>query len=399
MHFFNNSAFNNHEQVSFFYDQATGLKAIIAIHNTNLGPALGGCRMWDYASDEDALCDVLRLSQGMTYKAALAGLPLGGGKSVIMGDPKKIKSEALIKSMGKAVESLGGKYIIAEDVGTSVEDMNQMSETCHYVTGLLKNNKPLSKFAAGSEEQEVAAHRRGVYKGILDETSTDTTQLFTSAVEFGKGFEGSGDPSPVTAHGVFVGIKSAVQYRLQRESLRGLKVAVQGLGHVGGHLCQLLHEEGALLFVADIDQKKVNYAVQQFGATAVELDEIYDVDADIFSPCALGAVINDETIKRLKVKIVAGASNNQLAEVRHGQMLAEHNILYAPDYAINVGGLISVYYEYAARYQGIEFSRENVFAHTNKLKGTLENIFSYAEQHKISTAAAADIIAEQLFQH
>ena len=350
MNFFNNSAFNNHEQVSFFYDQATGLKAIIAIHNTNLGPALGGCRMWDYASDEDALYDVLRLSQGMTYKAALAGLPLGGGKSVIMGDPKRIKSEALIKSMGKAVESLGGKYIIAEDVGTSVEDMNQMSETCNYVTGLLKNN------------------------------------------------EGSGDPSPVTAHGVFVGIKSAVQYRLQRESLRGLKVAVQGLGHVGNHLCQLLHKEGALLFVADIDQEKVSCAVQQFGATAVGLDEIYDIDADVFSPCALGAAINDETIKRLKVKIVAGAANNQLAEVRHGQMLAEHNILYAPDYAINVGGLISVYYEYAARYQGIEFNRENVFAHTDRLKATLENIFSYAEQHKISTAAAADIIAEKLFQ-
>ncbi|MEI6417382.1 MAG: Glu/Leu/Phe/Val dehydrogenase dimerization domain-containing protein, partial [Verrucomicrobiota bacterium] len=281
MNFFNNSAFNKHEQVSFFYDQVTGLKAIVAIHNTNLGPALGGCRMWDYASDEDALYDVLRLSQGMTYKAALAGLPLGGGKSVIMGDPKKIKSEALIKSMGQAVESLGGKYIIAEDVGIGVEDMNQMSETCPYAMGVLKNN------------------------------------------------EGSGDPSPVTAHGVFVGIKSAVQYRLQREDLRGVKVAVQGLGHVGMYLCQLLHEEGALLFVTDIDQEKVSYAVQQFGATAVGLDEIYDVDADIFSPCALGAAINDETIKRLKVKIVAGAANNQLAEVRHGQMLAEHNILYA----------------------------------------------------------------------
>jgi len=253
--------------------------------------------------------------------------------------------------MGRAVESLGGKYIIAEDVGTSVEDMNQMSETCNHVSGLLKNN------------------------------------------------EGSGDPSPVTAHGVFVGIKSAVQYRLQREDLRGLKIAVQGLGHVGFHLCELLHDEGALLFVTDIDQEKVTHAVQQFGATAVGLDEIYDVDADIFSPCALGATINDETIKRLKVKIVAGAANNQLAEVRHGQMFAEHNILYAPDYAINVGGVISVYYEYAARYQGIEFSRENIFTHTDKLKATLENIFSYAEQHKISTAAAADIIAEKIFEH
>lgn len=350
MQFFNNRAFNNHEQVSFFYDQATGLKAIIAIHNTNLGPAMGGCRMWDYASDEEALYDALRLSQGMTYKSALAGLPIGGGKSVIIGNAKTEKSLPLIRSMGKAVETLGGRYIIAEDVGMNVEDMNQMSETCHHVTGLLKNN------------------------------------------------EGSGDPSPVTAYGVFVGIKSSVQYRLQRGDLRGLKIAVQGLGNVGMHLCELLHQEGAVLFVTDVDQDKINTAIKLFGATAVELEKIYDVDADIFSPCALGAVINDETIQRLKVKIVAGAANNQLAEVRHGQMLAERGILYAPDYAINSGGIISVYYEYASRHHGIAFSRENVFAHTNKLKGTLENIFSYAEQHKISTAVAADLIAEKLFQ-
>jgi len=349
MQFFNNSAFNKHEHVSFFYDQATGLKAIIAIHNTNLGPAMGGCRMWDYASDEEALYDALRLAQGMTYKSALAGLPIGGGKSVIIGDAKTQKSAALIHSMGKAVETLGGRYIIAEDVGMSVQDMNQMSETCNYVTGLLKNN------------------------------------------------EGSGDPSPVTAHGVFVGIKSSVQYRLQRGELRGLKIAVQGLGNVGMHLSELLHQEGAALFIADLDQEKVNYAVERFGATPVPLDQIYDVEADVFSPCALGAIINDETIKRLKVKIVAGGANNQLAELRHGQMLAANNILYAPDYAINVGGIISVYYEYAARYKGIQNSRENVFVHTDKIKGTLEHIFSYAEQHKISTAAAADIIAENLF--
>jgi len=251
--------------------------------------------------------------------------------------------------MGKAVESLGGRYIIAEDVGTSVEDMNHISETCNHVTGCFKNNT------------------------------------------------GSGDPSPVTAYGVFVGIKSAAQYRLQREELRSLKIAVQGLGHVGFHLCELLHNEGVKLFVTDVDQEKIEAAVQKFGVTPVELEKIYDVDADIFSPCALGAVINYQTITRLKVKIVAGASNNQLAEVRHGKILAERGILYAPDYAINVGGLISVYYEYASRHHGIEFSRESVFAHTNKLKATLENIFSYAEQHKISTAAAADIIAENLF--
>jgi leucine dehydrogenase len=350
MSFFNNSAFNKHEHVSFFYDQATELKAIIAIHNTNLGPALGGCRMWDYASDEEALHDVLRLSQGMTYKAALAGLAIGGGKSVIIGNPKKLKSSALIKKMGEAVEALGGRYIVAEDVGTSVEDMNQMSETCNYVTGLLKNS------------------------------------------------QGSGDPSPVTAYGVFIGIKSAVEYRLKRDHLKGLRIAVQGLGHVGNYLCQLLHEEGALLTVTDINQEGVDRAVREFGATPVGVDEIYDVEADVFAPCALGAVINDETIKRLKVQIVAGAANNQLAEARHGAMLAASDILYAPDYAINAGGLISVYFEYASRYRGIPFSRENVFAYTSKVKETLENIFSYADQHKISQAAAADIIAEKLFQ-
>ncbi len=349
MQLFNNSAFNNHEQVSFFNDPVTGLKAIIAIHNTNLGPAMGGCRMWSYVSDEDALHDVLRLSQGMTYKSALAGLPIGGGKSVIIGNAKTEKSPALIQSMGRAVESLGGRYIIAEDVGTNVEDMNQMSETCHYVTGLLKDN------------------------------------------------QGSGDPSPVTAYGVFIGIKTAAQHRLQSNNLRGVKVAIQGLGNVGFHLCKLLHQEGAFLFVADLDSEKVTRAVQEFAATPVDLDKIYDVEADIFSPCALGAVINDETINRLKVKIVAGGANNQLAEERHGGMLAEHNILYAPDYAINAGGIISVYYEYAARCQGIEFSRDNVFAHTDKLKGTLENIFSHSEKHKVSTSAAADIIAENLF--
>ena len=349
MPFFNHSQFDDHEQVSFFYDRATGLKAIIAIHNTNLGPALGGCRMWNYANDEDALYDVLRLSQGMTYKAALAHLPLGGGKSVIIGDPKTEKKPALIQAMGKAVESLGGNYIIAEDVGTSVADMNEMSDHCHYVTGLLKDNK------------------------------------------------GSGDPSPVTAYGVFIGLKSAVKHRLQREELSGLKVAVQGLGHVGYHLCKLLHAEGAVLYVTDIDAEKVANAVTEFGATAVSLDSIYDVEADVFAPCALGAIINDNTIMRLKVKIIAGASNNQLAESRHGLMLAESNILYAPDYVINAGGLISVYYEYATRH-GIEFSCEKVLAHTEKITDTLEMIFAHAQQQQISTAAAADALAEELFK-
>ncbi|MFI0348146.1 MAG: Leu/Phe/Val dehydrogenase [Chthoniobacterales bacterium] len=348
MNLFTNTQFKNHEQVSFFHCEQTGLKAIIAIHNTNLGPALGGCRMWAYQNDDEALYDVLRLSQGMTYKAALAGLPLGGGKSVIIGDPKKEKTPAMMRAMGRAVESLGGRYIIAEDVGTCVEDMNEMSSICHYVTGALKNN------------------------------------------------EGSGDPSPVTAYGVFVGIKAAVKSRLQKENLQGLSVALQGLGNVGYHLAKLLHEEGVKLYVTDIDENKISKAVKELGAIAVPFHDIYDVEADIFAPCALGAIINDETIPRLKFPIIAGASNNQLAEPRHGDMLAERGILYAPDYAINTGGLISVYSDYALR-NGIDFGREKVFSHTEKIGKTLEMIFAEAKSQGISTAVMADRLAERIF--
>lgn len=349
MQFFSHSQFDNHEQVSFFTCPETGLKAIIAIHNTNLGPAMGGCRMWAYENDEQALYDVLRLSKGMTYKAALAQLPLGGGKSVIIGDPKREKTAAMMRSMGKAVDALSGNYIIAEDVGTSVEDMNEMSKTCHHITGLLQNNK------------------------------------------------GSGDPSPTTAYGVYLSMKPAVKYRLKKESLQGLSVSVQGLGHVGYHLCKYLHDEGVKLCVSDIDEEKVDRVVEEFGATPIPFDEIYDVKADIFAPCALGAIINDETIKRLKVSIVAGAANNQLQEVQHGSLLSDYNILYAPDYVINAGGLISVYYEYAVR-NGIEFSRERVLKHTEKIPETLEMIFAYAEKHGLSTSTAADSLAEQIFK-
>lgn len=350
MHLFTNSQFDNHEQVSFFHCAKTGLKAIIAIHNTNLGPALGGCRMWAYNDEDEAIYDVLRLAKGMTYKAALAGLPLGGGKSVIIGDPKKEKTAAMMQSMGRAVETLKGRYIIAEDVGTSVEDMNEMSTTCHHVTGLLKGN------------------------------------------------EGSGDPSPVTAYGVFVGIKATVKYRLQKESLKGLTVAIQGLGHVGYHLAMHLHEEGAQLHVADIDDTKVSEVVKKFGATAVPFHDIYDVKADVFAPCALGAIINDDTIKRLKTSIVAGAANNQLEQPIHGDMLAERGILYAPDYAINAGGLISVYAEYARR-NGIDFNKEQVLKQADKIGETLTKIYDQSQQTGISTAKTADALAEKIFKN
>ncbi|MFZ4116485.1 MAG: Glu/Leu/Phe/Val family dehydrogenase [Chthoniobacterales bacterium] len=349
MQFFNHGEFDNHEHVSFFSCSKTGLKAIIAIHNTNLGPALGGCRMWRYQSDEQALHDVLRLSKGMTYKAALAGVPIGGGKSVIMGDPKREKTPEMMESMGRAVETLGGKYIIAEDVGTCVEDMNQLNKATNYVTGGFQNNK------------------------------------------------GSGDPSPTTAYGVFLGLKPAVKHRLRKESLQGLTVSVQGLGSVGYHLCKFLHAAGVKLYVCDIDEERVDLVVNEFGAIPLPFHEIYDVKADIFAPCALGGILNDETIKRLKVSIVAGAANNPLEAPQHGTLLSDRDILYAPDYVINAAGLIRVYYEYAAN-ENTPFSEECVFKHVEKIPERLEMIFAYADQHGISTATAADALAEQIFK-
>jgi leucine dehydrogenase len=285
----------------------------------------------------------------MTYKAALAELPLGGGKSVILADHKMKERTPLMQSMGRCVQSFGGNYIIAEDVGTTVEDMNDMSKTCDYITGVLQDN------------------------------------------------HGSGDPSPTTAYGVFIGLKAAVQHRLQKDKLSGVKVSVQGLGHVGYHLCKHLHEAGAQLYVTDIDASKVENAVQNFGATAVPLDSIYDVEADVFAPCALGAVINDKTLQRLKVSVIAGAANNQLKEAYHGVLLNDANILYAPDYVINAGGLIRVYYGYAER-QGIPFSEERVLKHTEKIAEKLALVFSYADQNGIATAVAADQLAEQIFK-
>ncbi len=349
MSVFSHSEFHQHEQVSFFQCAKTGLKAIIAVHNTNLGPALGGCRMWAYESDEQALRDVLRLSRGMTYKAAITGLPLGGGKSVIIGDSKKTKTPDLMRAMGKAVETFGGKYIVAEDVGTSVDDMNYIYSQTKHVVGISQNG------------------------------------------------QGSGDPSPTTALGVYTGMKSAVRYRLHRSDVKGLKVAVQGLGNVGYNLCKLLAKDGAQLFVTDVQPDKVALAAQELGAKAVALNDIYSQDVDVFAPCALGAILNDATIKTLKAKIVAGAANNQLSEARHGDMLRDLKILYAPDYVINAGGLINVYYEYLSRATGKSYDRAQVVAHVQKIDETSESIFRRAEQDGISTSSAADRIAEQRF--
>ncbi len=344
MPIFAHTEFDDHEQVSFCNDPKSGLRAIIAVHNTNLGPALGGCRMWNYDSDAEALTDALRLSRGMTYKAALAGLPLGGGKSVIIGDPKTLKSDALFHAMGEFVNSFGGNYTVAEDVGITVGDVKTMAKITPHVAG----------------------------------TSNG----------------GVGDPAPATAYGVFVGIKAAVRHKLGRDSLSGIRVAVQGLGAVGYYLCERLFAEGAELLVTDLNPKAVTRVVEEFAAEPVGLDEIFDQDVDVFAPCALGAVINDETLPRLRARVIAGSANNQLAEARHGIALAQQGKLYAPDFVINAGGLILVNEEHA----GGKFDMAMTYSHIARIGDTLSEIFKLADSQGTPTSQAAERLARARFQ-
>lgn len=337
MNIFEHLAEHGHEQVVFWSEPELGYRGIIAIHDTTLGPALGGTRFWNYASDAEALVDVLRLSEGMTYKAAIAGVNLGGGKSVILGDNRTRDREMIFRAHGRAVESLGGRYYTAEDVGTSVDDMEFVRMETDSVVGI---------------------------------------------------YGGSGDPSPVTAFGTYQGIRACAERAWGTPGLEGKHVSVQGLGNVGYHLCAFLAEEGAKLTVTDIDSERVARAVEDFGAQAVEPDAIYSVDADIFAPCALGAVINDDTLEVLDVKVVAGAANNQLAETRHGQELHRREILYAPDYVINAGGLINVYGELN------EWTADRSKRKAGEIHGTLLRIFELAENEGVPTAAAADRLAQ-----
>ena len=329
---------HTHEQVSFYYDEACGYRGIIAIHDTRLGPALGGTRFWNYHDDREALVDALRLARGMTYKAAVAGLNLGGGKSVILGDNRITRREAIFRAHGRHVESLGGRYITAEDVGTSTADMEFIRAETEHVTGLL-----------------------------------------------GK----SGDPSPVTAYGVYRGIKACARVRYGSDDLSGKVVAVQGCGHVGYSLIKLLHEDGARLIVTDIDAQRVKSVVEDFGASAVATDAIYAQQANIFAPCALGAIINDDTLPQLKVEIVAGAANNQLAEDRHGQELESQGILYAPDYVINGGGLINV----NAELHGWTLERARNKA--GEIYDSILRVFDIAREERIPSYLAADRLAEE----
>lgn len=327
-----------HEQVLFSHEPSCGYFGIIAIHDTTLGPALGGTRVWPYESTEAAILDVLRLARGMTYKSAVAGLNLGGGKAVIIADPKRADRESLFRAHGRFVETLGGRYITAEDVGTSPTDMEFVKRETKHVAGLLNL---------------------------------------------------SGDPSPVTGYGVYVGMKAAAKAKWGKDSLAGRTIAVQGCGKVAYYLMTHLKEEGARLIVTDIDDEKVQRVVEELGATAVAPDAIFDQEADIFAPCALGGIINDDTLARLKVEVIAGGANNQLGEMRHGRELEAKGMLYAPDYVINGGGVINVYGEL----QG--WTMERAKRKAQEIYDTILRVFTIAERDGIPSFEAADRLAEE----
>ena len=340
---FGELAKHDHEQLVFCHDSRTGLKAIISIHNTVLGPALGGTRMWNYASDTEALNDVLRLARGMTYKAAISGLNLGGGKAVIIGDVDKIKNETLLRRFGQFVESLNGKYVTAEDMNMTPDDMEYIAMETRHVTGLSES------------------------------------------------VGGGGDPSPVTAYGVYVGMKASAKKAYGSDSLEGKRVSVQGVGSVGMHLLEYLFKENAQLFVSDFNKNRANNAAKKYKAKPVGLDEIYNLDVDIYSPCAMGATINDNTIDRMRCQIIAGAANNQLEdEALHGNMLSSRGIIYAPDFLINAGGLINVGIDYLGGW-----SKERAYRKTEKIYQTTLDILNLAEKEGIPTQDAAMKLAKK----
>lgn len=343
MSVFSSPSFDHHELVSFTEDIASGLKAIIAVHNTNLGPAVGGCRMYPYANDDQALEDVLRLSRGMTYKSALAGLPMGGGKAVIIGDHRKQKTPALLEAMGDFINAQGGKYITAEDSGTGVEDMRIIGRRTSFVSGV------------------------------------DAKQSF------------GGDPSPFTAFGIYCGMKAALKYKLGKDDVNGIRVAIQGAGAVGRYLTELLLKDGATVLIADINQENLDKATAM-GAQQVSADDIIALDVDVFAPCAMGAILNDITIPTLKASVVAGGANNQIAEHRHGEMLREQGVLYAPDFVINAGGIIEIHHQ---RVGTADQSRD----HVARIGDTLTEIFRLSDEKGIATVDVAEQLARAKFQN
>ncbi len=331
----------DYEQLVICQDKQSGLKAIICIHDTTLGPALGGTRMWTYENEDAAIEDALRLAKGMTYKNAAAGLNLGGGKTVIIGDPRTDKNEEMFRAFGRYIQGLNGRYITAEDVGTTVADMDLIRQETEFVTGV------------------------------------------------SPAFGSSGNPSPVTAYGVYRGMKAAAKEAFGTDSLEGKVIAVQGVGNVAYNMCKHLHEEGAQLIVTDINKEAVQRAVDEFGAKAVDTEDIYSVDCDIYAPCALGATINDETIPQLKAKVIAGAANNQLRDTKHGDQIHEMGIAYAPDYVINAGGVINV----ADELHG--YNHDRAMKKVEMIYDNIARVFEISKRDNIPTYLAADRLAEE----
>lgn len=341
---FDHVEFDNHESVHYFHDADTGLKAIVAVHSTALGPGAGGTRRWVYNNDEDALTDVLRLSRGMTYKNAVAGLKFGGGKAVILASEAAPKSPELFHAFGRFVNSLSGRYVTAEDVGCSVDDMRHVRGETEFVSGLPQS-----------------------------------------------GNDAGGDPSPWTALGCFQGIEAAAEARLGVDSVKGLRVAVQGVGHVGFHLCKLLHDAGAELFISDVNKEHLNITLDAVPATVVPPTELLFADVDVLAPCALGNILTSTTIPKINAKVIAGGANNQLSTPADGMRLAKRDILYAPDYVINAGGIINV----AAEYYG-NSSEDDVRADVGRIKERLKNIFEQAKETGRPTNELADELARSL---
>jgi len=343
MSVYDSPSFDAHELVHFETDVRTGLQTIIAVHSTALGPACGGCRLWNYPTSADALEDALRLSRGMSYKNAMADIPLGGGKAVIISRAQD-KSPELMRAFGRVVESLGGRYVTAEDVGVSVDDMVAVAEETSFVHGLPKHN------CAG------------------------------------------GDPSPYTAQGVFLGMKAALKHRFNHTDFRGVRVLVQGVGHVGYNLCKLLHEAGAEISITDVSHKHLQHVSDEIPVRIVPVDELHKDPVDIFAPCALGAVLNDSTIPRLNTRIIAGGANNQLSRPEHGMMIKDRGILYAPDYVINAGGIINVWSEMAG------LSRESVCEKVSRIYDTTLKVLEEAEARDLPTDKVADEMAYGIIQ-
>jgi leucine dehydrogenase len=340
MSVFSAPAFDQHELVSFCSDRASGLRAIIAVHDTTLGPGVGGCRMFPYASDDEALHDVLRLSRGMTYKSALAGLPLGGGKSVIIGDPRRDKTRELLLAMGDFVQSQSGRYVAAEDSGTGVADMRVIAERTPHVSGLEDN-------------------------------------------------EHGGDPSPSTAYGVYLGIRTAVRHRLGADSLAGLKVAIQGLGHVGFYLARHLRNDGATVYGADVNTENLQRAVSELGVIPVPVEQILALEVDVLAPCAMGAILNERSIPALRAGIICGAANNQLATEGDGAHLKESGILYCPDFLVNAGGIIDVHHQRAGSADSVKR------AHIARIEASLAEVLRRADECHRPTGAIAEELAEE----